>query len=64
MGLMDKDKPIMNIDVGVDHIKLLHKCILCYAKHAESMSKEDREMLKSMRDLFYKIELEHSFLNN
>ena len=33
---MDKDKPIMNIDVGVDHIKLLHKCVVCYAKNAES----------------------------
>ena len=61
---MDKDKPIMNIDIGIGHIKLLHKCLLCYDENSESLPKEEKEMLKVMRDLFYKIELEHGYLNN
>ena len=61
---MDKDKPIMNIDIGIGHIKLLHKCLLCYVESSESLPKEEKEMLKVMRDLFYKIELEHGYLNN
>ena len=61
---MDKDKPIMNIDIGIGHIKLLHKCLLCYVENTDSIPKEDKEMLKVMRDLFYMIELEHGYLNN
>jgi len=61
---MNDDKPIMNIDIGIGHIKLLHKCLLCYVENSESLPKEEKEMLKVMRDLFYKIELEHGYLNN
>ena len=61
---MDKDKPIMNIDIGIAHIKLLHKCLKCYVNNSESIPKEEKEMLKVMRDLFNKIELELRYLNN
>ena len=54
----------MNIDIGIAHIKLLHKCLKCYVNNSESISKEEKEMLKVMRDLFNKIELEHRYLNN
>ena len=54
----------MNIDIGIGHIKLLHKCLLCYVENTDSIPKEDKEMLKVMRDLFNKIELEHRYLNN